>query len=82
MQTSPACVFAGRLVAPSYSRRIDTDFPAAGGYDSMGLIWLLQGRPVIALTESQAAIQSAGAVVTYRKLNKPALGPLDMELRS
>ena len=30
-------------------------------YDTTGLIWLLQGRPVIALTETDAAIQSAGA---------------------
>jgi hypothetical protein len=55
-------------------------------YDATGLIWLLQGRPVIALTETEAAIQSAGAVVMYRKHNKPAFGPLgdsldDMELR-
>ena len=55
-------------------------------YDTTGLIWLLQGRPVIALTETEAAIQSAGAVVMYRKHRKPALGPLgdsldDMELR-
>jgi hypothetical protein len=41
-------------------------------YDSTGLIWLLQSRPVIALTDSQAAIQSAGAVLTHRKLRKPA----------
>ena len=45
-------------------------------YDTMGLIWLLQGRPVIALTETTASIQGATAVLTYRKLNKPALGPL------
>lgn len=45
-------------------------------YDNTGLIWLLQGRPVIALTETEAAIQSAGAVVIYRKHRKPALGPL------
>jgi hypothetical protein len=56
-------------------------------YDSTGLIWLRQGRPVIALTETEAAIQSAGAVVMYRKHRKPAYGPLgdcldDMEPRS
>jgi hypothetical protein len=45
-------------------------------YDSTGLIWLLQGRPVIALTASEAAIQSAGAVIMYRKHNRPAVGPL------
>ena len=45
-------------------------------YDETGLIWLLRGRPVVALTETTAAIQGATAVLTYRKLNKPALGPL------
>jgi hypothetical protein len=45
-------------------------------YDETGLIWLLRGRPVVALTETTAAIQGATAAVTYRKLNKPACGPL------
>jgi hypothetical protein len=45
-------------------------------YDETGLIWLLRGRPVVVLTETTAAMQGATAVVTYRKLNKPALGPL------
>jgi hypothetical protein len=43
-------------------------------YDTMGLIWLLHGRPVTSLTEMEAAIE--GVVKVYRKLNKPALGPL------
>ena len=38
-------------------------------YDETGLIWLLRGR-------TTAAIQGATALLTYRKLNKPALGPL------
>jgi hypothetical protein len=63
------------------------NFRRLARYDATGLIWLVQGRPVIALTETEAAIQSAGAVVMYRKLRKPTLGPLgdsldDMELRS
>jgi hypothetical protein len=33
-------------------------------YDETGLIWLLRGRPVIALTETIAAIQGATAVLT------------------
>ena len=45
-------------------------------YDETGLVWLLRGRTVIALTETIAAIQGATAVLTYRKLNKPALVPL------
>jgi hypothetical protein len=46
-------------------------------YDETGLIWLLQGRPVVALTDSTAAIKNpAGAITAYRKNNKPALGPV------
>jgi hypothetical protein len=55
---------------PSYSR--------LSRYDATGLVWLLQGRSVIALTETTAAIESprTGSVLTYRKANKPALGPV------
>jgi hypothetical protein len=46
-------------------------------YDETGLIWLLRGRQVRALTEGTAAIESpTGAVTVYRRHNKPALGPL------
>ena len=46
-------------------------------YDETGLVWLLRGRPVVALTESTAAIQNpTGNILTYRKHNKPALGPV------
>jgi hypothetical protein len=45
-------------------------------YDCTGLVWLLQGRPVVALTESTAAVQNpTGNVTTYRRYDKPALGP-------
>ena len=54
--------------APSYSR--------LSRYDETGLIWLLRSRPVVALTETNAAIQGATAVLTYRKINRPALGPV------
>jgi hypothetical protein len=54
---------------PSYSR--------LSRYDEIGLIWLLQGRPVVALTEATAAIHSPTAAITvYRRFNKPALGPV------
>jgi hypothetical protein len=54
---------------PSYSR--------LSRYDETGLIWLLQGREVIALTDATAAIQSpTGDITIYRRHNKPALGPL------
>jgi hypothetical protein len=53
---------------PSYTR--------LSRYDETGLIWLLQGRPVVALTETTAAIQNpSGAITTYRRHNKPALRP-------
>ena len=54
--------------APSYKR--------LSRYDERGLIWLLRSRPVVVLTETTAAIQGATAVLTYRKINKPALGPV------
>jgi hypothetical protein len=45
---------------PSYSR--------LARYDHMGLLWLLQGRAVIALTDTAATIRTAsGGTVTYRK---------------
>jgi hypothetical protein len=46
-------------------------------YDETGLIWLLQGRPVVALTDSTAAIENpTGAITVYRRYDKPALGPV------
>ena len=46
-------------------------------YDETGLIWLLQGRPVVALTAATAAIENpTGAVTVYRRYDKPALGPV------
>jgi hypothetical protein len=45
-------------------------------YDDTGLIWLLRGRSVIALTADEAVTQGATAVTVYRKHNKPALGPV------
>jgi hypothetical protein len=45
-------------------------------YDETGLVWLLQGRDVLALTDSIAGIEnSTGNITTYRKHNNPALGP-------
>jgi hypothetical protein len=46
-------------------------------YDETGLIWLLDGRPVVALTGATAAIKNpTGAITMYRRYNKPALGPM------
>jgi hypothetical protein len=54
---------------PAYSR--------LSRYDCTGLLWLLRGRRVIALTNTTAAIECAsGNVVTYRKLRKPSYGPV------
>jgi hypothetical protein len=55
---------------PSYNR--------LSRYDATGLVWLLQGRPVVALTAETAAIENpaTGGITTYRKHNKPALGPV------
>ena len=46
-------------------------------YDETGLVWLLQGRKVVALTETTATIQNpAGAITIYRRHYKPAFGPV------
>ena len=46
-------------------------------YDETGLVWLLQGREVVALTETTASIRCpSGSILTYRKFNKPAYGPV------
>jgi hypothetical protein len=46
-------------------------------YDETGLIWLLGGRQVVALTAETASIQHASGTTTiYRKSNKPAFGPV------
>ena len=53
---------------PSYGR--------LSRYDETGLIWLLEGRKVLALTGETAAIHnSSGSITTYRRRAKPALGP-------
>jgi hypothetical protein len=44
------------------------NFRRLSRYDGMGLFWLLHGRPVIALTTSEAVIRTASsATLTYRK---------------
>jgi hypothetical protein len=52
-------------------------FERLSRYDLTGLVWLLSGRRVIAMTDSTAAIGTAsGGNLTYRRHSKPALGPL------
>ena len=53
---------------PSYQR--------LSRYDKTGLIWLLRGRRVVELTKDKAVIETATGTVSYRRYNKPALGPL------
>jgi hypothetical protein len=46
-------------------------------YDETGLVWLLRGRQVLALTESTAVVESqTGMATVYRRHNKPAFGPI------
>jgi hypothetical protein len=57
--------------------RPSTNYRRLSRYDLTGLLWLLKGRPVVALTDTTVAIQTrSGAILTYRKYNKPALGQL------
>src|SRR5262245_23880589 len=48
---------------PSYSR--------LSRYDSTGLCWLLQGRPVVALTATSAAIMNTGGALTVWRRTLP-----------
>jgi hypothetical protein len=42
-------------------------------HDETGLLWLLQGRPVVALTVTEAVMLArSGASLTYRRSDKPA----------
>ena len=54
---------------PSYDR--------LARYDAKGLVWVLEGRAVVAMTEATAAIETTtGTIINYRKFNKPGLGPV------
>jgi hypothetical protein len=55
----------GLIAVPEHAK---PSFNRLSRYDETGLIWLLQGRPVVALTETTAAIQNpTGAITIYRR---------------
>jgi hypothetical protein len=57
--------------------RPTADYRRLSRYDLTGLVWLLRGRPVVALTETTAVIQApSGATLSYRRYRKPAFGRL------
>jgi hypothetical protein len=61
----------------AHTRQATSRYRPLSRYDETGLIWLLRGRPVLALTEDTAAIESpTGTTTVYRRHNKPALGPM------
>ena len=55
--------------------RPPSNYQRLSRYDQTGLIWLLQGRRVVALSEHTAVIETTSGTVSYRRDNKPALGP-------
>ena len=61
---------------PDVSDRPGPKYQRLSRYDQTGLVWLLQGRRVVALAKDTAVIETANATVVYRRYNKPALGPL------
>jgi hypothetical protein len=56
--------------------RLGPNYQRLSRYDLTGLVWLLNGGQVVALTAETARIQSAGGTVSYPRHNKPALGPV------
>jgi hypothetical protein len=69
----------GLLTVPGHAK---PSFNRLSRYDETGLVWLLDGRRVVALTEGTAAIQNpaSGPVTMYRRFDKSALGPLSDSL--
>jgi hypothetical protein len=65
----------GLLTVPGHAK---PSFNRLSRYDETGLVWLLDGRRVVALTEGTAAIQNpaTASITMYRRFDKPALGPL------
>jgi len=65
----------GLVTVPEHAK---PSFNRMSRYDETGLVWLLDGRRVVALTEGTAAIQNpaTASVTMYRRHNKPAFGPL------
>jgi hypothetical protein len=63
----------GLLTVPEHAK---PSFNRLSRYDETGLIWVLGGRKVLALTRETAAIHNpSGSITTYRRRAKPALGP-------
>jgi hypothetical protein len=61
----------GLLTVPEHAK---PSFNRLSRYDETGLIWLLDGRKVLALTAETAAIHNpSGSITTYRRHHKPAL---------
>ena len=55
----------GLLTVPEHAK---PSFNRLSRYDETGLIWLLDGRKVLALTAETAAIQNpSGSITTYRR---------------
>ena len=65
------------LGLPPVPERPPANYQRLCRYDQIGLIWLLRGRPVLALTDHTAAIENpSGSLTVYRRHNKPASGPV------
>ncbi len=61
----------GLLTVPGHAK---PSFNRLSRYDETGLIWLLRGRGVAALTDATAAIRNpTGSITIYRRHNKSAL---------
>jgi hypothetical protein len=50
------------------TRRTGVGRTTLSRYDVSGLIWLLHGRPVVALTADRAVIGTAGGEITFYRM--------------
>jgi hypothetical protein len=71
----------GLVTVPEHAK---PSFNRLSRYDETGLIWLLDGRRVVALTEGTAAIQNpaSGSVTIYRRSINPRLAHSAIALMS
>ncbi|MFZ0151158.1 MAG: hypothetical protein WBG18_19735 [Xanthobacteraceae bacterium] len=56
------------------ANRVVRNYQRLSRYSRNGLIWLLHGRPVVALAKDTAVIQTTNGTVSYYRLLRPAGG--------
>jgi hypothetical protein len=63
---------------PQVPERPTANYSRLSRVDEAGLLWLVRGRPVIALTSTEAVVRShSGGQLTFRRLREPTPESVD-----